>query len=1175
MKTLIISILALVLGFSLLSAQTSAPKTHDPGSNTSKSAALIDVWDFGAVQLDNAIYNNHLDSAAINSWYTYDYTTTFPGGTGRTLPATFTSGVLTWTTNGTNDRLRTTDTRLTRYDANIASVLDYTGRIYVNSGANVGRYLSLTLNEDDEVTVVEKTDAGGKINFYYVENPAAQTDVIEVTSNLDTLHFVAKAAGTYRLFDTQGKPSYFRIYRKDATYVNVTGNIDLTNAAGLADGYGISFTNEAGKVWNAVISSGSYSVTVPAGYKYNLALTDASGYIISSGKVAEITESTTTHDIALLKVDLYTVSGKIIGLSAAQISGITLVYTPDPAAGKIYVPEPVAYPADSTYTVMLEPSCQYTVSASGINDYYITDNTLTITGNETHDLTFATKPLYNVNISTTGLTVEMEGKLSLTFTNLNEEGYSYSFPTTSGIMLRDGVYAVTYSGLDDYPVRMALTSNLAVNGGDVSKALSFVPVTVWSFEDKVITNATPSYKGLLFTGNIANEIAKGHLVAKPAATVQVPMNPGEKMKVSYYYSAAFTIEGGSLISTSSGSTNVVESVEYVYTGADAGYVTITFSAEASTSYITEIEVLKIVSYAADIHVGPDKEYKTVNEALDAISRMDRTADQRVTVWIDPGNYEEMLVISQPSVTLKNAAAEPSIELLNKGADIASGAVRITGYYGHGYTYYSMGSNQKWNPEILAVNIENGYPSYINAGAGTTNGSYWNATVVVSGSGFEAENIIFENSFNQYISRKESEDVVVEWEVGGKGTRPTDEGNTAVQTRSFVERAAALAIANNTDKVILNNCRIVGRQDAFYGGSGSRVAVIGGAVMGAVDYIFGGMTVVFYKTDLVMNTSDESVDAAYLTAAQQTSGRGYLMYKCVVKSTVPGVETASTMLAKPGYFGRPWQANTSEVVFFRTVVETSGYTGFEGNSLIMPAGWTNSLGGESPFMYEYATFELSGEDNHASRAAWATYLTSPNLNDGTEITPFAFTKGSDDWDPIVLDADDLSVSASSLQLAAGAGSTASFDISSNVKWFAASDAEWLSLSETSGEGDQSITVTATENTAYEPRTATLTVSGYWVDQQTITVSQDASTIGIERLEDRQVKLYPNPAAEALTVSELPEGSVLSVYNGRGELMLTRTACSNSETIDLSTFSNGVYLLKITGKQTVLSTKFVKR
>jgi pectin methylesterase-like acyl-CoA thioesterase len=262
-----------------------------------------------------------------------------------------------------------------------------------------------------------------------------------------------------------------------------------------------------------------------------------------------------------------------------------------------------------------------------------------------------------------------------------------------------------------------------------------------------------------------------------------------------------------------------------------------------------------IPYASVITVGTDKEYKTINAALADITRMTRTATERVTVMIDPGNYEEMLVISKPNITLKNASPDPSIALSNKGVDIdLNKGVRITSYYGHAYSYYSMKDNQKWDADVLRANKLNEYHSYTNAGAGTTNGSYWNATVVVNANGFQADDIIFENSYNQYISLKESQDVLVPI-PGNNLTRSKIPGNTSVQDKIHVERAAAIAIANNIDKVLLNKCRVVGRQDSFFGGTGSRVAVYKGVMMGGTDYIFGGMNAVFYQSDLAMWEED--------------------------------------------------------------------------------------------------------------------------------------------------------------------------------------------------------------------------------------------------------------------------------------------------------------------------------
>ena len=405
-----------------------------------------------------------------------------------------------------------------------------------------------------------------------------------------------------------------------------------------------------------------------------------------------------------------------------------------------------------------------------------------------------------------------------------------------------------------------------------------------------------------------------------------------------------------------------------------------------------------IPYASVLTVGTNKTYKTINAALADVTRMTRTSTDRVTIMIDPGNYEEMIDITQANVTLKNAASTPNINLLNKGVDIDAGAVRITSYYGMGYNYYSMKSNQKWDADVLKVNKKNGFQPYKNV-SGTTNNSYWNATLIVSANGFTAEDIIIENSYNQYISLKESQDIV-ELGSGNKGVRPTTYGSTVVQNKSFAERAAAFAVKNGVDKVILNKCRIVGRQDSFFGGANARVVVYKGVMMGAVDYIFGGMNAVFYKTDFAMNTSDASSDVCYITAAQQATGRGYLMYGCKVTSAVPGTETASAYASKPGYFGRPWAAVTSEVVFYKTTIETSTNPGYVGQSLILPQGWNNSLGkAESAKMYEYGTIENSGVNNSASRAAWATKLAVPTLTDGTAITTLNFTKGSDNWNPL--------------------------------------------------------------------------------------------------------------------------------------------------------------------------------
>jgi hypothetical protein len=435
------------------------------------SNGLTDVWDFGAEQLDESVYNNNLNESIINSWYDASISV---GSAGNVLPS-FSAGVLSWIGGG-NDRLRTSNTNLTRYDENLSSQEGYTGRIYVNSGSNSGRYMSLALSEDDEVTIMAiSQNGGGLLNFEYVSDPEAQTDVASTLSDITEVKFVAKAAGTYHIYDTQDKPSYYRIYRADASYITLTGNVDVSEAEGISADYAIVFTNEAGKTWNSVIADGSYNVDIPAGYTYELSLLNADKYIINSGTSLDVTEETSSFDVAIEEVALYTVSGSITGLTTS-LEDLEINYTPDASANKIYKPEAIIDVEASTYTVQLEPGCEYTISAKGVNDYFIPNNTKSIgEADESAAIVFETKPVYDIAIEASGLNQEQLAKLGLTFSNLNEEGYSYTFTSIDNISLRDGTYTISISGLEEYALQLGLTSNLSVDGVATSKTLEAQP----------------------------------------------------------------------------------------------------------------------------------------------------------------------------------------------------------------------------------------------------------------------------------------------------------------------------------------------------------------------------------------------------------------------------------------------------------------------------------------------------------------------------------------------------------------------------------------------------------------------------------------------------------------------------------------------------------------------------
>ena len=950
----------------------------------------IYVWDFGAAVLEGEQYVNMLTADEINSWFEAE-----PGTTGVNIASFTTSdGLLSFNDGGypTTHRLRTKNAALTRWDDKSLTDADgneYTGYIYSNKSQDATVYIAIKVNAGEKVTVVVGSNGGDSlINFEAPSGNVVTGQFLSSGAKAQALTFYPTETGEYRIYSTTEKLVVARIIREATSDITVTGKVEAPES--LKD-YSVVFTNTlSGAVYTAEVKDGAYSVTLKDGYTYSLTLADANGYVITSADTLTVEKGAAdvTADITVEQVDLVTVTGSLTGLSEELLGKLTLQFQAD----TLYIPEITV--SGSTYTAILETGVSYKLVAYGINDYEIvSDEEVCYTEDTAADIVFQAKPTYAVTVAPEGATLADLAEATFTFTNLNEEGYVYTFTGTENIALRDGVYTVKVTNSGKFV--QLLTSNLKVNGAAVTKTIRFTDdVTEWNFSDEDFTGTGGSFNGLLFSNGQKNKV---YLLAN-TGTISVPVNGPCKIVVSacYQYSFYFAAEDEASVGQKTGSTSQIDSFTYLYNG-EAGYVDITV---LGTTYLTKIEIVQVVEFKDTVTVGAEGcDYTTIGAALEAIRAMDRPNNERVTVLIQPGNYEEMLVVDVPNVTLKNASENPSLGLTNCGVDIEENAVRITWYYGHGYTYYSMGNDCKFHADILEVNRENGYPSFENPGAGTTNGSYWNSTVVITADGFRAEGIIFENSFNQYISAAAAQDILVAQGSAKEGSVPRAElpfGSTAVQAYEYKERAGALAIANNCSEIYFEDCKFIGRQDTLYGGTGTTAAFYGCSIYGSTDYIYGGMTAVFAKCDLVFNTSEHKNDVGYITAAQQTSGRGYLMYNCTVTSTTPGVDTASAYTSKPGYFGRPWAANTAEVVFYMTNIEATCTNWYSlGASLIRADGWLSTLSGESALVGEYGTYELAlGADNSASRVGWANVFETEVLADGTPITIEAFLG---EWD----------------------------------------------------------------------------------------------------------------------------------------------------------------------------------
>jgi hypothetical protein len=161
----------------------------------------------------------------------------------------------------------------------------------------------------------------------------------------------------------------------------------------------------------------------------------------------------------------------------------------------------------------------------------------------------------------------------------------------------------------------------------------------------------------------------------------------------------------------------------------------------------------------------------------------------------------------------------------------------------------------------------------------------------------------------------------------------------------------------------------------------------------------------------------------------------------------------------------------------------------------------------------------------------------------------------------------------LDIGAPANSTNAFSITSNLSWEISSDQSWLSPGITSGTGNSTIILTATENPENTSRTAIVTVSSAGGTTQTITVTQDGGTTGLPKNEDSRISISPNPASTSLTIHGLNPNSTVTIYNLNGKMLITREMTGNQ--IDIRNLPKGIYTLRVTDKTGIVTKKVIKQ
>ena len=175
---------------------------------------------------------------------------------------------------------------------------------------------------------------------------------------------------------------------------------------------------------------------------------------------------------------------------------------------------------------------------------------------------------------------------------------------------------------------------------------------------------------------------------------------------------------------------------------------------------------------------------------------------------------------------------------------------------------------------------------------------------------------------------------------------------------------------------------------------------------------------------------------------------------------------------------------------------------------------------------------------------------------------------------------LFTSADTLTINSQGNNNPGFTINSDVNWYITSDQFWLSYSKFSGSNTDHISLSATANTTEKDRKAILKVYNYIGSVETsrnVVVIQKAIVLGINKLEDSDLALNPNPVEDnlTLTLSKPINHTFITIYSITGNLLYSSEFTGNQMVIDMSRYDKGCYLLKVSSPMEIKTYKILKR
>jgi hypothetical protein len=168
---------------------------------------------------------------------------------------------------------------------------------------------------------------------------------------------------------------------------------------------------------------------------------------------------------------------------------------------------------------------------------------------------------------------------------------------------------------------------------------------------------------------------------------------------------------------------------------------------------------------------------------------------------------------------------------------------------------------------------------------------------------------------------------------------------------------------------------------------------------------------------------------------------------------------------------------------------------------------------------------------------------------------------------------LTVSTNALTIAYSAGSTATFDIISNINWTISNNQNWLTVSNTNGSNNATITVFAMANPTTTIRTDTVIVLGTGVIAQKITIHQDAGTAIKNDMDNTNVLIFPNPTNTIIFINNIEQNASASIFDSKGTMVLNKQIINNQ--IDITELSSGIYILHVIYSDKIITKKIIKK